>query len=606
MITASVVAAALLTTSAASERLLRVETSPLVMEFLEDPESHVLCGGRSVVPFVLRSLARVTLRVEGVVVEAEVDGKPTVSVQDVSLAAGRHEVVLRRPAWASAPVMSAKLEIEARVEGAAAETASAELVPDVRNPAVFRVGRTVLSGVDMLEGHLTVQATDIKLPGRNVVLEAARTYSSAARGLRGVAGVGWGLSYLTGVASRPECGLYAVMMYDGSSQTFRSADGRTFTPQRGYHTTLSLGADGSLVFEDKAGTRHTYAVAPNRWSIHPLLYLEEPHGDRISLRYDPGGRVLEIAEGQRQGRAAYVIPRLFRLGYTTAGGYDRIAWLDAPGLGLRLEYEYDAGGQLIRTTRRDEEAARPAIDLYSYEKQKPQDRLGLTKAVFADGRVDTYQYRGGRVAEVCEKSAKGETTTTTFSYVPPAGNGLATTILGPGSARYLLNADGNPVEIDEPDGTRRKISKMEWNSVDMVKISESNNQGHRWEWGYDTRGNLTSEAHWTADSAVPETTTYAYALRFNKLSYRCDIKGKISRWTLDPATGDLVDETDAEGKTTRYRHDAQGRLTEKLDSQGRRTRYLDHDSFGYHTRMVEPDGTTKRFEYDLRGRVIKD
>ena len=107
------------------------------------------------------------------------------------------------------------------------------------------VGRTFVKGVDLFDGHLVRQATDVRVEGRHLGLEVTRTYSSAARAEDGVMGAGWAWNYDSAVTPSG-CGLYNVSTADGSGQVFRSTDGgHTFTPQRGYHSKLNRLGDGA-------------------------------------------------------------------------------------------------------------------------------------------------------------------------------------------------------------------------------------------------------------------------------------------------------------------------------------------------------------------------
>ena len=60
----------------------------------------------------------------------------------------------------------------------------------LRNRSVLPVGRTFAKGVDLFDGHLVRQSTDLELPGRHLGLEVTRTYSSACGSPEGVMGAG--------------------------------------------------------------------------------------------------------------------------------------------------------------------------------------------------------------------------------------------------------------------------------------------------------------------------------------------------------------------------------------------------------------------------------
>ena len=72
----------------------------------------------------------------------------------------------------------------------------------------------------------------------------------------------------------------------------------------------------------------------------------EPHGDRIEVDYDLVGRVSSVREVLRGERAV----RKLDVRYLRVDGYDRLASIES-NLGHRVEYGYDARGNLISVTR---------------------------------------------------------------------------------------------------------------------------------------------------------------------------------------------------------------------------------------------------------------
>ncbi len=601
----------LLSAGAAGVPLLSLE-GPLVVEFVQDPETRALCGGRGVLRLSLAEPATLTLALDGSVLAASVDAGPVASVQTVPLSAGPHELVLELPAWPGAPERTLTYQIEARSQtGAARQLVSGNVWGDLVNPTVLPIGHTFVKGVDLLDGHLVQQSTDIKIPGRHLELELTRTYSSASRRMRGLAGAGWTASLLGGLFARPTCGLYAVVTADGSAQTFQSTDGRHFTRHRGYHTSLARDPDGVFVFQDKAGLRYRYARTADAWGRHRLLHTEEPHGDRLELRYDARGRAVEVAEVQKGLGGVRLIPRVLHLEYLRAGGFDRLSMVEAVSLGLRVEFSYDEWGNLTRAVRRDDELPRVAEETGAYSVRDPRDRHQLETFVGEDGVRREYRYQGERVVRIEETSAKGEKEVTALSYPRVDGDPAEVfrAVVGSGAmaARYRMNADGFPVEIDDADGTlgRRKIWRSTWDRWEKVKTGQTNSRGYLAVYAYDDRGNLVSETTTEEGATRPRVASYAYDPRFNKLVYRRDAQGRVSTWAIDPRTGDLLSAKVAGKPPAVYEYDAEGRLIDERDGEGRCTRYLDHDSFGNSTRIIHPDGKVERREYDLRGRSVK-
>lgn len=68
--------------------------------------------------------------------------------------------------------------------------------------------------------------------------------------------------------------------------------------------------------------------------------------------------------------------------------------------------------------------------------------------------------------------------------------------------------------------------------------------------------------------------------------------------------GELIEETDIKGNTTRFEYNALGRITSVIDSVGRTTKYY----YSYGGRMektVYPNNRQVLYEYDRLGRLKK-
>src|SRR5262249_53511983 len=124
-----------------------------------------------------------------------------------------------------------------------------------------------------------------------------------------------------------------------------------------------------------------------------------------------------------------------------------------------------------------------------------------------------------------------------------------TTVVDPRnvSTRYVLNGNGSPLEIHEAEGTPdyRKTT-MEWAADDVLKQSETDANERLTTYGYDARGNLTAETVHTGDPLLGDVTTgYSYHSLFNKLTSKTDGESHATTYTIDDATGDLLEVKDA-------------------------------------------------------------
>jgi hypothetical protein len=155
----------------------------------------------------------VTLTVEGEVITGAIDaGTAPTEIQDVVLTAGAHAIGLSPGLFSATSEDSKPFALRAidAQDSTLDVTAPGTLTASVRNRSVLPVGHTFVKGVDLLDGHLVRQGTDLKVPGRHLGLEMTRTYSSAGRGPKGVMGAGWAWNWETSLAPSGDCGLFTV------------------------------------------------------------------------------------------------------------------------------------------------------------------------------------------------------------------------------------------------------------------------------------------------------------------------------------------------------------------------------------------------------------
>ena len=171
----------------------------------------------------------------------------------------------------------------------------------------------------------------------------------------------------------------------------------------------------------------------------------------------------------------------------------------------------------------------------------------------------------------------------------------------------VLNGNGSPLRIEEPLG---KTTTMAWAPDDILKLQETGPrteiypQGRVTDFGYDSRGNLTSERITTPAFGVVETS-YEYDPRFNKLTFKKDAEGRETRYEIDSATGDLLKMTDAASNVTDYSYDDHGRLETVTDPRRKITTHRNHDSFGNALEVEDPLGNLTTRAFDLRGRLTR-
>lgn len=177
----------------------------------------------------------------------------------------------------------------------------------VKNEA-YPIAHTMVKGVDLWDGHLTMQHEDVTIPGRGLSLSLTRSYSSSGNSTDGPLGAGWTHSY--NIQLKPNgIGRYTVVGGEGSGNTFSPAipntnptlatqfglplSTRFYSPGLGFHSTLAELPTGEFIFYTKNHTAYRFTTAPSPPQITTLSYqghfllrsIEDPNGNRISLYY---------------------------------------------------------------------------------------------------------------------------------------------------------------------------------------------------------------------------------------------------------------------------------------------------------------------------------
>ena len=578
------------------------------------------------------------------------------------LGEGRHTLLLPYRENVGEPLEAGRVvpperELLLTVEDAAdpdlVDEASAALLHRQEARPAWPVAHTFVSGVDVHDGHLVHQATDLSLPGRHIGLTFTRSYSSA--GLpdpTGVLGVGWSWNLGGTVHENPECGEVTVVTGEGGGQKFTTEDWARF--DRGVGAQGRLEADGLHAYDwfDASGRRYHFEDLSGRESRDcppqfRLAYIEEPHGDRLVPEYDEG-RI--VAVGEVHPEAGETPVRRLEILTDQVAGADRV--VRVRGHGLEVAYGYDDHGNLIRVQRsgrtapveqwpsdscRPDDVERPpevaetltVVETYDYSVDSPRDRHQLVEHVDVDGNMTTWRWhRGatpsdeaieglpwGELVEAVEQHVDDETVLQTvfeYDFSELASSDRHETIVtdarGNGT-RYLL--DGYGAVWEEEDLVLGARTVTSWRDDDVLVDWTEDALGRRTSYTYDTRGNPeTTTIHSTFDGAYPGfgdvLTRQTWHPDFGRLVGTIDPGGHEHLWELDDVTGDLLQEIDAVGNVTRYDYEA-GLLVGitgprgSAGGEGHTTRYAGHTSFGLPTETIDPLGLSARTTYDQRG-----
>ena len=615
------------------------------------------CDTASELSYTLTQPAVVTLEFRSVE-SMETDGSPVLG-SPVTLIDGEEQVEgdhsrLIVPGELAAGTYEFTLHAVAVVDGQVdEETGSARV--GLRTRDSLPVGHTLVQGVDLWDGHLSLSREDLSYPGRGPALAFRRSYSSNAGSEPGAMGVGWSHSYESRVVVTP-CGEAIVIGGEGSGMRFVDDGEGGLRPLKGYHGTLianqeTLGFD----FYAKSGTLYRYGLAYGR-----ELYLEsitDPNGNATRLVYESGtaGRPRLVAVVDPAGRKLtfHYAPGQFALLEDTV-----LTRVDGPeGSGQSISFSYDPFGNLIRAERED--GARSEAYTYATEPTDPFEDRHVLRSVTdeRDGATIRYETVRGEIratADVVVPSTFYTAVTlpeggrTGFEYdvdglASRTGLELVTRVTDPReeTTAYALDQYGSPLRITDPLGHE---TAMTWAEDDVVMTSRTDANGVTTTFDYDADGNLLTETvtfpdpdggdttlsrsftYEPASSFDPPyvkervatgtnrngaTTRYAYDQHGNLLEQTIGVTGPDGGAPRDLVTshtylanGDRVSTTDPRGETTRYGYDSYGNLASVTDPVGAKT-VTTYDARSLPTSVTDPLGRSTVLEYDTLGRLVR-
>ncbi len=556
--------------------------------------------------------SQVTVAVGGVIKPLRVDGGGEESIQEKDLPEGRHVIGLSADILDSLTdekpftvlIRSVIDEEERLIQGV--------IVGEVRNRPVLPISHTLVSGVDTFDGHLSVQATDVRVRGRHQSLDISRSYSSGGLA-RERSGWSWTFNAVITRGQDSQSNIFNVLTPDGSSQGFTTSDqGRTFSQaQRGYHTKLERdpsGAPGQLVFTDKASNKLTFkALSSDTFESGPwpIASIVEPHGDTIRFFYNKLGQVAVVSEfwGQDPSPKTTAVLEYQAFKPVPAGEVPdpsdmalRSVTLnsDLRSLNLKVLYEHDAAGDLKKVTRVGQNlpgqpAAADASWEYEYEPSTGADAHRLNSVIDPDGHKTSYTYYADKTYSSSEGDISGRSEyvhTVTQTPGAPAPDVVTTFIYGPRSSGaptvtttvkdargndtvYTMNEHGGVTSVVEP---LSRTSSTEWDPTHLRPKHQVLPGGLVKDYQYDVNGNVLVETVTGAPSAAAPlvaTTASTYDLKFNKPRSMTDANTHTTSWEIDPTTGDVTMMTNAVSDQTKYAYDpTTGLLQTEIDPRG--------------------------------------
>ncbi|MBB6122239.1 DNRLRE domain-containing protein [Nocardiopsis algeriensis] len=392
---------------------------------------------------------------------------------------------------------------------------------------------------------------------------------------------------------------------------------QTTTPEGNQATLLSFDETTSRVSSHTDRNAGTWAYSDLRYNgdvkdedaeVTGEITITDPRGATSTTRYDALNGYRRVAD-------------IDQLGYQTSYTYDIGGFTAGTTLpsGAQLRFWNDArGNRLGRMSCRDVEATNCQWEWYSYSYNADDvfDPRNDQLVAFHDARstdfLDTtyrtwwaYDEHGNQTSEstpASEGFPDGRTTRYLYTDGTEAATGGGTVPAGLVAeswdadghiTRYSYNAHGDTTRVRQPSGlvteyTYDGLGQMLTSTV----ITSDHPDGVTTTFTYDDSGRVLTE---TGPRVVNEITDATHQQRATHLY---DNDGNRIRTTISDLTGDDPD------RVTMWAYNQYGQMVSQTDSEGR-TEYYGYDTTGAQTHHQDAAGTMFRTVYTDRGQVAE-
>lgn len=407
--------------------------------------------------------------------------------------------------------------------------------------------------VNVANGNLVVQETDITTPGRGPEVTVTRVHNSRAAGQAGMFGYGW-FSNLESVVWEATVGPATLLDEDRTRHVFGQNAAGQYEAAPDVKYQLVKNADGSYTVTKEDG----YVVTHN--PNGRIATIKDEAGNVARFNYDANNRLVSVADASG---------RLTAFAYG-ANGY--VSSVTAPGNRVTT-YAYDTAGNLTSVT---DPSGTAVTFVYDATHRITQTKMGtaVTNVNYdASNRCVT-------VSKPVTVAGAVQNSTTTVAYDPA----------------------NSTTSVTEPDGSRvNYIYNTILNLVSTVENAGAANEGVS-TYGYDPNRNLTL----IQDPLGNETDSPGYVITYeNNLQRKTQLPtGEIATVDYDPS-GTPIAATDFEANRQEMFY-GQGTLaTDLFDplAQTSSTRYANGGLLQYSSYPIaaaENFAINASFELDLK------
>lgn len=387
-------------------------------------------------------------------------------------------------------------------------------------------------GVNVSNGNLVTQETDLTISGRGIPVELQRTYNSRSTG-SGMFGYGWWSNWDLRLVDSGD-GPITLIDEDFTRHIFgQRADG-VYQAAGGVYLDLVKNADGTYTITSPEGTKTHFNTAGK------LVSIVDTNGNATTFTYDAAGKLTTVKDAS--GRSTLL----------THHASGQVASVTDPA-GRVIGYSYDTVGNLTKKTD-----AAGAATLYAYDAAR-----NLSSITDARNNATTITYDASdRVATISRPlTVDGVKKTSTATYTYDAANLWTTVVDGEGRRiDFSHNANGNVTQIIEnpTDAATKAVTKFGYdNHNNLTEITDPNVNASGGTastvYAYDAKGNVTA-----VQLPEQQQANFSYNGQ-NDLIRAEDFKSNVDQFGYDGQRNE-TEATDPYSQTVSSRYESNGNM----------------------------------------------
>ena len=420
---------------------------------------------------------------------------------------------------------------------------------------------TVGEPINVANGNMFTEKTDIMIPAVGFPLGLSRTYNSQDNH-NGQFGHGWRSNYDITLEEFPQ---QTVVETDASGvktvYTWDTAEG-IYYASFGKYSKIIRNADLTYTITRKYGVKHHF----DAWGS--LVEIEDRNGNMTTIMRNFDGLITGVSDSS--GRSLSFV--LDAAGKTTQA-------IDPAG--RAWNYEYDLNENCVQVVDPNGKAT-----TYQYDIDH-----NLVLETNANGNSLFFEYdEEDRAYHSWQDDGRNEVI---LVFDPDNQATVVTDSLGH-STHYEFNDYGLASRIIDSQGG---IKSSTWDA-NLNKVSSTNENGHISNYNYDDRGNLLSLA-----DPLGNITILTYEPNFDFVKRITDANGSVTVYDYDDK-GNLVKSTDSLGYVSTNAYNDFGQLTSTTNAKLDSTAFT-YDYNGNLSATMDALGNVSDFGYDLVGNLIQ-